>query len=184
DLKNRGVERIFIACVDGLSGFPEAIAATFPETRVQLCLVHLVRNSLKYVGWKQRKIVAADLKAIYRAATVAAAEDALAEFAEKWDATYPTISAMWLRHWEQVIPFFDYPPEIRRVIYTTNAIESLNDSLRKVLKTKGSFPSEAAVFKLLYLALEKISEKWTMPLANWKAALARFAIQHPECFTD
>jgi len=184
DLKNRGVQHICIACVDGLTGFPEAIAATFPETRVQLCIVHLVRNSLKYASWKHRKEVAADLKTIYRAPTVAAAEDALTEFAQKWDETYPTISGQWLRQWEHIIPLFDYPPDIQRVMYTTNAIESLNRSMRKVLKTKGSFPSEEAVMKQMYLALGHISEKWTRPIGNWKAALARFAIEYPDCFTD
>jgi putative transposase len=182
DLKNRGVQDIFIACVDGLTGFPDAIAAVFPNTQVQLCIVHLIRNSLKYVTWKQQKEVAADLKPIYRAATVAEAELALETFAEKWDETYPTISALWLRHWENIIPFFEYPDDIRKVIYTTNTIESLNRSLRKVLKTKGAFPNEASVFKLLYLALNNISKKWTMPIKNWKRALARFAIEFPDRF--
>ena len=184
DLKNRGVQDIFIACVDGLTGFPEAIAATFPKARVQLCMVHLVRNSLKWVCWKHRKEVAADLKTIYRSATVAQAEDALTEFAQKWDERYPLISQMWLRHWDNIVPFFDYPEDIRRVIYTTNAIESLNRSFRKVVKTKGSFPSQEAAFKLLYLAMKNIVKKWTMPIPNWKAALARFAIEHPDCFLD
>ena len=184
DLKNRGVQQIFIACVDGLTGFPEAIETVFPQSRVQLCIVHLVRNSLNYVPWKNRKEVAADLKVIYRAATVEQAEDALTEFAQKWDERYPAISQMWLRHWERIVPFFDYPEDIRRVIYTTNAIESLNRSLRKVLKTKGSFPSEEAAFKLLYLAMKNISQKWTMPIHHWKEALARFAIEHPDCFLD
>lgn len=182
DLKNRGLEDIFIACVDGLTGFPEAIATVFPKTQVQLCIVHLIRNSLKYVSWKHRKAVAADLKPIYRAATVEEAEMALEEFAQKWDGTYPAVSQIWLRHWENIIPLFNYPDEIRRVMYTTNAIESLNRSLRKVLKTKGSFPNPESVFKLLYLALNKISEKWTMPIRDWKAALSRFAIEFPDRF--
>lgn len=180
DLKNRGTQDIFIACVDGLKGFPEAIETVYPQTRVQLCIVHLIRNSLNYVSWKERKAVAADLKPIYQAPTVAAAETALEDFAQKWDSRYPPISAIWLRHWEYIIPFFDYPADIRKVIYTTNAIESLNRSLRKVLKHKGSFPSPEAAFKLLYLALEKISQKWTMPIRNWRAALARFAIEFPD----
>ena len=180
DLQNRGVQDIFIACVDGLKGFPDAIEAVYPQTRVQLCIVHLIRNSLRYVSWKERKSVAAALKPIYQAATVDAAELALEEFAETWDSRYPTISALWLRHWENIIPFFDYPADIRRVIYTTNAIESLNRSLRKVLKTKGAFPTPESAFKLLYLALEKISQKWTMPIQHWKAALARFAIEFPD----
>ena len=182
DLKNRGLQDIFIACVDGLSGFPEAIASLYPHTQVQLCIVHLLRNCFKYVPWKERKQVAADLKPIYQAATVEQAEDALEAFAQKWDESYPMISQIWLRHWENIIPFFDYPPEIRKVIYTTNAIESLNRSLRKVLKTKGAFPDEASVFKLLYLALQNIEKKWTRPINDWKAALSRFAIEFPERF--
>lgn len=182
ELKNRGVQDIFIACVDGLTGFPDAIATVFPQTKVQLCIVHLLRNSLRYVPWKDRKTVAADLKSIYKAATVAEAESALDAFAEKWDALYPAISALWLRHWENIIPFFDYPQDIRRVIYTTNAIESLNRSLRKVIKTKGAFPSPDSVFKLLYLALNNIAKKWTKPIQNWSAALARFAIEFPNRF--
>ena len=182
DLKNRGLQDVFIACVDGLTGFSEAIETLYPQTRVQLCIVHLIRNSLKYVSWKHRKEVAADLKPIYQAATVCEAEDALTHFADKYDQVYPTISQIWLRHWERVIPLFDYPPDIRKAIYTTNAIESVNRSLRKVLKTKGAFPDETSVFKLLYLALNNISKKWTMPIRDWKAALARFAIEFPERF--
>ncbi|NJO76795.1 MAG: IS256 family transposase [Leptolyngbyaceae cyanobacterium RM1_406_9] len=177
DLKNRGVEDIFIACVDGLSGFPEAIATVYPQTTVQLCLVHLVRNSLKFVSWKHYKAIVTDLKSIYRATTLTQAEDALTGFAQTWDHLYPMISQIWLRHWEHIIPFFAYPPEIRRVIYTTNAIESLNRCLRKVLKTKGAFPDTDSVVKLLYLALTHIALKWTRP--NWKSALARFAIDFP-----
>src|SRR5215211_5378054 len=176
DLKNRGVQDIFIACVDGLKGFPEAIEAVFPQTEVQLCIVHLVRHSLNYVGWKQRKEVAADLKTIYSAATEAEAEQKLAEFSLKWDAKFPTIAKSWRSNWARVIPFFAHPPEIRKVIYTTNAIESLNMSLRKVTKARGSFPNDEAVFKLLYLALRNIAKKWTMSVHDWKAALNRFAI--------
>jgi putative transposase len=182
DLKNRGLQDIFIACVDGLTGFPDAIETVYPQARVQLCIVHLVRNSLKDVGWKDRKEVAADLKRIYQSATVTEAEDALTAFAQKYDEIYPSISQIWLRHWERVIPLFDYPPDIRKVIYTTNAIESVNRSLRKVLKTKGAFPDEDSVFKLLYLALNNIAKKWTMPIRDWKAALARFAIEFPDRF--
>jgi transposase-like protein len=177
ELKNRGLQDIFIACVDGLSGFPDAIEAVYPQTQVQLCIVHLVRNSLKYVPWKQQRQVAADLKLIYQASTVEQAEDALAAFAQKWDSRYPTISQLWLRHWERIVPFLAYPPDIRRVVYTTNAIESLNRSLRKVLKNKGSFPDDESVLKLLYLALRNIAKKWTMPIPNWKAALSCFAIE-------
>jgi len=176
ELKNRGVSDIFIACVDGLTGFPEAIETVFPETEVQLCIVHQVRASLNYVSWKQRKVVAADLRPVYRASTVEEAEQRLDEFAAKWDETYPTISQMWRRNWERLTPFFAYPADIRKVIYTTNAVESLNMSLRKVIKTRGSFPTQEAALKLLYLALQHITKKWTMPVQNWKAALQRFAI--------
>jgi putative transposase len=176
ELKNRGVADIFIACVDGLKGFPEAIEAVFPEAQVQLCIVHLVRHSLNYVGWKQRKEVAADLQSIYRAATREDAELKLSEFAEKWDTQFPTISRSWRSNWERITPFFAYPEDIRRVIYTTNAIESVNMSLRKIIKNRGSFPSDEAALKLLYLALQNISRKWTMPIKQWKAALNRFAI--------
>jgi len=176
ELKNRGVNDIFIACVDGLKGFPEAIETVFPKTEVQLCIVHLVRYSLNFVGWKQRKEVARDLKIIYHAATEAEAETRLAEFAAKWDAKFPTIAKSWRSNWARVIPFFAHPPEIRRVIYTTNAIESLNMSLRKVTKARSSFPNDEAVLKLLYLALRNIAKKWTMPVRDWKAALNRFAI--------
>jgi transposase-like protein len=182
ELKNRGLQDILIACVDGLTGFPEAIEVVYPQTQVQLCIVHLVRNSLKYVPWKQQREVAAELKSIYQASTVEQAEDALTAFAHKWDERYPSISRLWLRHWERIIPFFAYPADIRRVVYTTNAIESLNRSLRKVLKTKGSFPDDDAVLKLLYLALRNIAKKWTMPIKDWKAALNRFAVEFPDRF--
>ena len=176
ELKNRGVADIFMACVDGLKGFPESIATVFPEAQVQLCIVHQVRASLNYVAWNQRKAVSADLQPIYRASTVEEAEQRLDEFASKWDGAYPTISRMWRRNWEHLTPFFAYPADIRKVIYTTNAVESLNMSLRKVIKTRGSFPNQEAAMKLLYLALEHIAKKWTMPVQNWKAALQRFAI--------
>jgi putative transposase len=176
DLKNRGVQDIFITCVDGLKGFPQAIETVFPKTQVQLCIVHLLRASLNYVSWKQRKQVAADLKPVYRASTAEEAQLRLEEFAIKWDRPYPTIAQMWRRNWEHVTPFFGYPAEIRKVVYTTNAIESLNMSLRKVIKTRGSFPTEEAAMKLLYMGLEHIAKKWTMPVQDWKAALQRFAI--------
>ena len=176
ELKNRGVTDIFIACVDGLKGFPEAIESVFPQTEVQLCIVHLVRHSLNFVGWQQRKEVAADLKLIYRAATEAEAEQRLTEFSLKWDAKFPMIAKSWRSNWTRVIPLFAHPPEIRKVIYTTNAIESLNMSLRKVTKARGSFPNDEAVSKLLYLALRNIAKKWTMPVHAWKDALNRFAI--------
>jgi putative transposase len=180
ELKNRGVQDIFIACVDGLKGFPEAIETVFPKTEVQLCIVHLVRHSLNYVSWKLRKQVAEDLKVIYTAATVEAAETRLTEFEQKWDATHAPISQSWRRNWTRIIPFFAYPPEIRKVIYTTNAIESVNMGLRKITKNRGSFPSDEALIKLFYLALCNISKKWTMPLRDWKAALNRFTIQYEE----
>lgn len=176
ELKNRGVADIFIACVDGLKGFPEAIETVFPQAQVQLCIVHLVRHSLNYVGWKQRKEVAADLQLIYRASTREEAEMKLDEFAARWDTQFPTISKSWRSNWEHIIPFFAYPADIRRVIYTTNAIESVNMSLRKIIKKRGSFPTDEAALKLLYLALENIARKWTMPIKEWKAALNRFAI--------
>ena len=176
ELKNRGVGDIFIACVDGLKGFPEAIETVFPKTEVQLCIVHMVRHSLNYVSWKQRKEVARDLKTIYTSATESEAEQRLDEFADKWDTKFPTISRSWRSNWTRVIPFFSHPPEIRRCVYTTNAIESLNMSLRKVTKARGSFPNDEAVMKLLYLALRNIAKKWTMPIHDWKAALNRFAI--------
>ena len=180
ELKNRGVQDIFIACVDGLKGFPEAIEAVYPKATVQLCIVHMVRNSLNYVSWKMQRAVAADLKLIYSATTVEQAEQQLTAFETTWDKDYPTIGAIWRRHWARVIPFFDYPQEIRKVIYTTNAIESINMSLRKVTKTRSSFPTDEAVMKLFFLALRNISKKWTMPIRDWKAALTRFTIQYED----
>jgi putative transposase len=177
ELQNRGLKDMFIACVDGLTGFPEAIEAVFPQTRVQLCIVHLVRNSLSYVSYKDRKALAADLKKVYGAATEAAAEQALVEFGERWDKQYPTISKSWLNHWQRVIPFFTFPADIRKAIYTTNAIESLNMTLRKVLKNHRVFPTDEAAMKVVYLALGNVSKKWTMPIRDWKAALNRFAIE-------
>ena len=176
ELKNRGLQDIFIACVDGLKGFPEAIEAVYPETQVQLCIVHMVRNSLRFVSWKQRKEVAADLRLIYQSVTAEHAEMELTAFEAKWDKTHPTIGMSWRRNWTQVIPFFAYPPDIRKVIYTTNAIESLNMSLRKVTKNRGSFPTDEAMLKLLYLALRNIAKKWTLPIRDWKAAMNRFTI--------
>jgi len=176
ELKNRGVKDIFIACVDGLKGFPAAIEAVFPKAQVQLCIVHMVRHSLNFVGYKERKEVAADLQKIYRAASRDEAELRLSEFAAKWDAKYPTISQSWRRNWERLVPFLAYPEEIRRVIYTTNAVESVNMSVRKIIKNRGSFPTDEAALKLLYLALRNITRRWTMPIKDWRAALNRFAI--------
>ena len=180
ELRNRGVQDIFIACVDGLKGFPEAIEAVFPKATVQLCIVHMVRHSLNYVSWKRRPEVAADLRRIYQSATAEEAEIRLGEFEDKWDDEYLPIGQSWRRNWSRLIPFFDYPAEIRKVIYTTNAIESVNMSLRKLTKNRGSFPSDDALMKLFYLALRNISKKWTMPIRDWKAALTRFTIQFEE----
>ena len=176
ELRNRGVQDILIACVDGLKGFPEAIEAAFPNTQVQLCIVHLVRHSLNFVSWKQRKEMADDLKEVYGAPTVDQAEAQLVAFSAKWDETHPKVSQSWRNNWQRIIPYFAYPPPIRKVIYTTNAIESLNMSLRKVTKNRGSFPNDEAMFKLLYLALTNISKKWTMPIREWKTALNQFCV--------
>ena len=184
ELRNRGVQDIFIACVDGLKGFPEAIEAVFPKTVVQLCIVHMVRHSLNYVSWKRRKEVAADLRHIYQAATAQEAEQRLGEFEARWDEEYLPIGQSWRRNWSRLIPFFDYPPEIRKVIYTTNAIESVNMSLRKLTKNRGSFPSDEALLKLFYLALRNISLKWSMPIHDWKAALTRFTIEFGDRLSD
>ncbi len=175
ELRNRGVKDIFIACVDGLKGFPQAIETVFPQAQVQLCIVHLVRASLNYVGWKERKQVAQDLKSVYRAATEDEARREMASFAERWNSKYPTIAALWQRNWERVIPFFQFPAEVRKVIYTTNAVESLNMSLRKALKTRVAFPSEEAALKVMYLALRNVIAKWESPL-HWKAALNQFTV--------
>jgi putative transposase len=177
ELRNRGMQDVFIACVDGLKGFPEAIETVFPRTLVQLCIVHMVRNSLYYVSWKQRRQVAVDLKAIYTSATAEAAQQELNRFGEKWDKSYGAIRLMWQRHWERIIPFFAFSPEIRKVIYTTNAVESLNMSLRKIIKTRGSFPSEQAAMKLLYMALKNVVAKWQRnPVKDWAGALNQFAV--------
>jgi len=180
ELKNRGVQDIFIACVDGLKGFPEAIESVYPQTAVQLCLVHMVRHSLNYVSWKMRKAVAADLRSVYAATTLEAARAALDAFEQQWGSDYPPIVQSWRRNWDRITPFFDYPPEVRRIIYTTNAIESVNMSLRKIAKNLGSFPSDEALLKLFYLALNNIAKRWTMPVQNWKPVLNRFTIQFGE----
>ena len=180
ELKNRGVKDVFIACVDGLKGLPAVIETVFPKAQVQLCIVHLVRNCLNYVSWKERKAVAADLKPIYRATTGEEARQQLEAFEKKWGGRSPSIGQIWRRNWEQVTPFFAYPAEIRKGIYTTNAVESLNMSLRKAIKTRGSFPTEEAAVKLLYLALRRVAKNWTRPVQDWKAALNRFAILYEE----
>lgn len=179
EIRNRGVQDVFIACVDGLKGFPEAIEAVYPQAQVQLCIVHLVRHSLKFVSWKQRREVAADLRPVYVASTAEEAEIKLDEFAAKWDRTHPTISQVWRRNWERITPFYAFPPDIRRVIYTTNAVESLNMCLRKIVKTRGSFPNEEAAIRLLYLALRNHSKNWSF-VQGWREALNRFQILWPE----
>ena len=183
ELRNRGVADILIAVVDGLKGFPDAINAVFPQTEVQTCIVHLVRHSLSYVGWQDRKLVAEELRTLYRAETAELARQQLDAFAAgKWGRKYPTIVASWRRAWEQVIPFFAYPLEVRRVIYTTNAIESLNMQLRKIIKNRGHFPNDEAATKLIYLALRNITAKWKMPPVFWKSALNQFAIRYADRF--
>ena len=179
ELKNRGLRDVYIVCTDGLKGFPQAIETVFPKTEVQTCIVHLIRASLNYVSWKERKAVAADLKPIYRAATAEAAAQALEEFREKWPK-HQVVADVWQRSWERVIPFFQFPEEIRKIIYTTNAVESLNFSLRKVTQNRGSFPTEEAAFKLLYLALRNASKKWAT-VQFWKEALRQFEMIYPGC---
>ena len=169
ELQQRGVRDCFVACVAGRGGLPEALETVFPHTQVQLCIVHKVRQSLRYVVWKERR-------AIYGAATLSEAESALETFAAMWDAKYPTISATWRRPWSRLTIFFDYPPESRKAIYTTNAIESVNFSLRKVLKSRGAFPTDESILKVRYLGMQRIAQKWTMPIPHWKRALNQFAM--------
>jgi transposase-like protein len=176
ELRNRGVKDILIACVDGLTGFPEAINAVFPKTEVQLCIVHMIRGGMKYVSFKDRKAVATDLKQIYTAASEELADSALISFGEKWDKKYPMISRSWRNRWPEVIPFFKFPEVIRKVVYTTNAIESMNFTIRKVIKNRQSFPTNEAAMKLIFMALQNISKKWTMPLHNWGEAINQFSI--------
>ena len=178
ELQNRGVKDVFIFCVDGLSGFPEAIEAAFPKAQTQLCIVHMVRNSLRYVTTKDMKAVAQDLKAIYSSTTLEAAERALSEFSKKWSVKYPRIEASWRKNWENLITIFNYPMEIRKIFYTTNAIESLNSVIRKAIRNRKIFPNDQSALKLVYLAVKKASEKWTMPLRIWKPAMNRFAIEY------
>ena len=179
ELKNRGIQDVFIACVDGLKGFPQAIETVFPQAQVQACIVHATRASLNYVTWKDRKRVATDLKSIYRAATEEQARQALAECAATWSSKYGAAIKLWEDNWERLTPFFSYPEEIRRVIYTTNAVESLNSSLRRTIKTRGSFPNEEAAFKLLYLSIRNLTGKWEA-IQHWREALNRFQILWPE----
>jgi putative transposase len=183
ELRHRGVRDILIACVDGLKGFPEAIEAVFPQTTVQTCIVHLIRSSLKYVPRREFADVTRDLKPIYTASDQDAAHQALEAFDEKWGARFPVITQAWLEHWEYVTPFLAFPPEVRRVIYTTNAIEALNRQLRKAVKTKGHFPSEDAARKLLYLAIQNAVPAWTKT-RNWTTALLAFKIHFGDRLPD
>lgn len=181
DLRNRGVSDILIAVVDGLKGFPEAINSVFPKTMVQTCIVHLIRNSLSFVSWKDRKAIMPSIKAIYHAENAEAAKLRLGEFEAEWGKRYPAIGQAWRRAWDHVVPFFAFAPEIRKMIYTTNAVEALNRSLRKIIKTRGSFPNDEAAMKLLYLAIRNASVHWRRPVA-WTAAMSQFAIQFDERF--
>lgn len=176
DLNNRGVEDILIACVDGLSGFPEAIQTIFPQTEIQLCIIHQIRNSMKYVASKNQKAFMADLKPVYRANTLAAAEDALDELDARWGDKYPMVIKSWRNKWDRLSAYFKYPESVRTVIYTTNAVEAVHRQFRKLTKTKGAFPNENSLLKLLYAGTLKASEKWTMPIRNWNLALSQFSI--------
>ena len=180
DLQNRGMKHMLIACVDGLKGFPEAITATFTDAKIQLCIVHMVRNSLKFVPWKDYKEVTRDLKSIYQSVTEDEAKRELDHFSSKWDDKYPQIGRSWRANWENLNTIFSYPADIRKVIYTTNAIESLNSVIRKSVKTRKVFPSDDAAFKVVYLAIQAASKKWTMPIRDWKPALNRFIIEFEE----
>jgi len=183
DLKTRGTQDILIAVTDGLKGMPEALATVYPETTLQTCIVHLIRNSLDYAGWKDRKALALALKPIYTALNADAAEAELTEFEQSdWGQKFPTVAASWRRAWSNVIPFFAFPPEIRKVIYTTNAIESVNARLRKIIKTRGHFPNDDAATKLIWLALRNITEKWGTAAHDWKLAMNQFAILYDDRF--
>ena len=176
DIKNRGVEDILIACMDGLTGFPDAVKAVFPNTHIQHCIVHMIRNSTKFVSYKDLKAVCRDLKEIYSAINAESGHEALEEFGKKWNDKYPMIQASWERNWNDLIEFFNYPKDIRRAIYTTNAIESLNFSLRKVTRNKSSFPDDNSIYKVMYLAIKNASARWTMPIKDWGLAVNQFAI--------
>lgn len=180
EIQNRGVQNLLIACVDGLTGFTDAINTIFPETKIQLCIVHMVRNSLKLVPWKDYKAVTKDLKQIYQSTTEQEASLELEKFCEKWDEKYPSIGRSWQKHWPNLITLFDYPADIRKVIYTTNAIESLNSVIRKSVKNRKLFPSDDAALKVVFLAVQAASKKWTMPIRDWKPALNRFIIEFEE----
>ena len=183
ELRNRGVEDILIACVDGLKGFPEAIASEYPKTQVQLCIVHMVRNSLRFVPWKDYKAVTADLKTIYQAKTEDQALQQLDDLEKMWGEKYPQIIKSWHDNWDNVATLFQYPPDIRKAIYTTNAIESLNSVIRKATKQRKVFPTNQSAMKVVYLAINAASKKWTMPIRHWKLALNRFTIEFGERVT-
>lgn len=176
ELKNRGVKDIFLACIDGLKGFPEAIESVFPKTQIQLCVIHVIRNSLAYVSYKDLKKIVVDMKLIYQAVTETDAEIALELFADKWQSRYPMAVQVWKSNWRHIRTFFAFPLEIRKAIYTTNAIESVNFSLRKISKNRALFPNDESVFKLFYLAIKNISKKWTMPIQNWIDTINQFSI--------
>ena len=184
ELQNRGIKDILIACVDGLKGFPDAISTAFPQTQVQLCIVHMVRNSMKYVSWKDYKAVATDLKCIYQSATEDDALLALDQFAQRWNEKYPQVSKSWRSHWANLNTLFRYPKDIRKAIYTTNAIESLNSVIRKAIRKRKLFPTEDSAKKVIYLAVTEASKKWTMPIRNWRSALNRFTIEFEDRLTD
>ena len=176
DIKNRGTEDILIACMDGLTGFPDAVKAVFPNTHIQHCIVHMIRNSTKFVSYKDLKAVCRDLKEVYSAVNAGSGHEALEEFGKKWNDKYPMIQASWERNWNNLTEFFNYPEDIRRAIYTTNAIESLNFSLRKVTRNKSSFPDDDSIYKVMYLAIKNASARWTMPIKDWGLAVNQFAI--------
>lgn len=184
ELKNRGLQDILIACVDGLKGFPDAINSVYPQTHIQLCIIHMVRNSLKYVSWKDYKAVTSGLKTVYQAPTEEAALMALDAFAKVWDDKYPQISKSWRAHWENLNTLFSYPPDIRKAIYTTNAIESLNSVIRAAIKKRKVFPTDDSVRKVIYLAIKDASKKWSMPIQNWRLAMSRFIIEFGDRLSD
>ncbi|GAA6172979.1 IS256 family transposase [Colwellia sp. KU-HH00111] len=184
ELQNRGVKDILIACVDGLKGFPDAINTVYPDTQIQLCIVHMVRNSLKFVPWKDYKAITSDLKRIYQSITEEDALMSLEQFEQRWDSKYPNISRSWRNNWQNVSTLFNYPEDIRKAIYTTNAIESLNSVIRKAIKKRKLFPHDDSARKVIYLAIEQASKKWTMPIRNWKTALNRFMIEFEDRLKD
>ena len=183
ELKNRGLEDVLVCCVDGLKGFPDAIEAVWPDTIVQTCIVHMIRNSLRFVSYKDRRLVAKQLRPVYSAPTQEAAQDELERFAEQWDARYPMIATAWRANWERVTPFLSFPPELRRVVYTTNQIEALNSKLRTAVRSRGHFPDQDAARKLIYLQITDITKRWDRPSPYWPTAIAALAIHYPDRIT-